>query len=72
MFSGRKISWLKQSNTQWQTRAHRGYTGTIDLGSGANPYQLTITPGPVVTSHPNYAAAKNEFRKFLRTKPVNG
>lgn len=70
MDSSKKISWFKQSNTSWQTLAHRTYTGTIDLLVGANPYQLTINPGAIVTSYPTLGRAKNGFRKFLRDKPV--
>lgn len=70
MFSGRKISWLKQTDTQWETKDHRGYVGTIDYSPGANPYQLTINPGAVVTTHPTFKRAKNEYRKFLRDKPL--
>lgn len=71
MDSSRKISWFRQTNVQWETRDHRGYVGTIDLGTGLNPYQLTINPGAVVTSYPTFARAKNGYRKFLRSKPVN-
>lgn len=70
MDSSKKISWFKQSDTQWETLEHRGYTGTIDYSSGLDPYQLTINPGAIVTTWPTLARAKNQYRKFLHTKPV--
>lgn len=71
MDSSNKIKWFKQSDTQWQTRDHRGYVGTIDYAPGANPYQLTVTPGPVVTTYKTLGRAKNGYRRFLHDKPVN-
>lgn len=44
---------------------------TINLTTpGEGTYALSITPGPVDTTHSTLRAAKNEFRKFLRDKPL--
>lgn len=69
---GRKISWFKIAGNQWQTKDHRGYVGTIAyVNGGGLEYTLTITPGPVVSTHDHLGTAKNEYRKFLHTVPVS-
>jgi len=73
MDSKPRRSWLKQTDTQWQTHPQRGYVGQIDyLGLVANPYQLTITGtgAPAATFHPTFKTAKSQFTRFIVTKPV--
>lgn len=74
MSTSDRISWLKQTNSQWKTRSKRGHVGTIDYaGIGLDPYTLTVTGAgaPAPASYPNLRDAKNAFRKFIHTAPAN-
>lgn len=68
------MDFKKTSATQWESRGvNRGFSGVIVENLGAAPadiYTLTITPGPVVTTHQTLLKAKQEFRTFLLVKPV--
>ena len=71
MDSSDKITWWKASNTTWETKNdHRGYSGEITIGAKPDPYTLEINPGAIISQHPTYRLAKNEYRKFLFDKPV--
>ena len=63
----------KTAEFQWTSKGvNRGFTGVIDFvdAPATDRFTLTITPGPVVSTHDTLKKAKNEFRKFLLDKPV--
>ena len=64
-----QLRWQKTGNSTWAADK-RGFDAEIQLGSGAQPYQLTIQPGAVVTTHNTLGQAKWAFQKFLFNKPV--
>ena len=68
------MDFKKTSSTQWESRGvNRGFLGVIVENLGAAPgdiYTLTITPGPVVTTHQTRLRAKQAFRIFLLDKSV--
>ncbi len=68
------MDFKKTSSTEWESRGvNRGFSGVIVEDLAAVPgdvYELTITPGPVVTTHETLLKAKQQFRTFLLDKPV--
>lgn len=71
MARSHRYRWTRESATEWAVKDHRGYTGSIERVGGVEPYQLTISPGAIVSTHNTLKNSKNEYRKFLHDKPVS-